>query len=402
MPLLTDKEIRSLKPKDRPYKVFDAGGLFILVTPAGSKLWRYKYRFGGKENTLGLGKYPQISLSEARDVADEYWRLRRQGRDPSAHKKALKNPLIELRNTFKTVAEEYLETRKESWSAKHYQTRTNLLTRDLFSDLGERNVGELGAADFLVSLRKIEARTVETARRAAGLCSEIMRYAVQTGRITQNPIQDLKGALKASEKRHLPAAVDEEGLKFVLKAIATYQETPVVTTALKLAPLVFLRSGDLRSAKWEDIDFDKAEWRIVTGKTKTPHITPLSKQALSLLKALRPITEFSPFVFPGVRAPLERPMSDNALVAALRTLGISKETTCIHGFRASARTLLSEKLGFPEHLIEHQISHTVRDPLGRAYNRTTFLEERREMMQRWADFLDQLIGEGPAPTSSNC
>lgn len=405
--MLTDKAIRALKPEEKPYKAADSLGLYLLIQPNGSRLWRFKYRFGGKnkhhpgfkdknsrgrgEKLISLGSYPEIGLAEARKARDDVRRLLSSGIDPAAYRRATHAAQVAAaENDLKLVAGEWFEKKSPGWVEKHRIKIIQRLERDVFPWLGNRPVAELTAPEVLAVLRRIEARgAVETAHRALGYLSAIFRYAVATGRALSDPCRDLRGALSPRKEKHLAAITDPRKIPELLNAIHGYEGGLVVRCALRLAPLLFVRPGELRTARWADIDLETAEWRFIASKTKQPHIVPLASQAIAILRELHPLTGHRELVFPGERSAL-RPMSENTVNAALRSLGIPKEQMTGHGFRAMARTVLEENLKFPAHLIEAQLAHVVRDTNGRAYNRTTHLEERGVMMQRWADYLDAL------------
>ena len=397
---LTDISIRNAKPGPKPYKLFDEAGLFLLLNPNGSKWWRLKYRFCGKERSLSLGIYPTVSLKEARKKRDENRRLLSDGVDPSAHRQARKAEDGERRaDSFEALAREWHAKEKPNWSASHADRIIRRLERDIFPDLGKEPVADLTAPKLLIVLRKIEARgCIETSHRAMGNCSQILRYAIQTSRATTDIAHGLRGALQSVQPKHFPAVTDPKQVGELLSVIDGFQGTLIVRCAMRLAPLVFVRPYELRHALWINMDFEKAEWSFMATKTGIAHIVPLSTQALSILSEVQPLTGRGKYVFPSARGPL-RPMSDNAILAAMRTLGIPQETMTGHGWRATARTLLDEELGFPAHLIEHQLGHRVRDPLGRAYNRTKHLPERKKMMQEWSNYLDKLkAGADVVPT----
>jgi len=389
--MLTDKAIRALKPSEKPYKASDSLGLYLLVQPNGSRLWRLKYRFAGKEKLAAIGAYPEVGLADARERRDETRRLLASGVNPAAHRKATKVARATASgNSLEVVAREWFGTMAPGWVEKHRVKIIQRLERDIFPWLGNRPVAELTAPEVLAVLRRIEERSAnETARRALGDLSAICRYAVATGRALSDPCRDLRGALAPKVVRHFAAVTDPKAIPDLLRAIDGYQGGLVVRSALRLAPLLFVRPGELRSARWADIDLEAGEWRFTASKTKQPHIVPLATQAVAILRELRPLTGHHDLVFPGARSP-RRPMSENTINAALRSLGIGPEVTSGHGFRAMARTVLEEHLRFPAHIIEAQLAHVVRDANGRAYNRTTHIEERRVMMQKWADYLEAL------------
>lgn len=389
--LLTDTAIRNLQPKDKPYKVFDERGLFILIMPTGGKWWRLKYRFNGKDKQLSLGVYPDVSLKTARKRRDEARERVAEDIDPSAHRKAQKSVRADrAANSFEIVAREWFEKYSPSWAANHGPRIIRRLERDIFPYMGARPIAEIKAQDLLAVIRRIENRGVlETAHRALATCGQIFRYSVATGRAERDPSPDLRGALTPVKGEHFAAVTDPKKVGELLRALDAYEGSLVVQCALKLAPLVFVRPGELRAAQWADIDLDAAEWRYTVSKTGTEHIVPLAKQAVAILQEIRGLTGNGQYVFPSGRS-RKRPMSDNAILAAMRRMGISKEEMSGHGFRAMARTIMDEVLGIRTDLIEHQLAHAVRDPNGRAYNRTAHLPERRKMMQQWADYLDKL------------
>jgi integrase len=389
--MLTDKAIRALQPSEKPRKVADSLGLYLLIQPYGSRLWRWKYRYDGREKLAAIGVYPEVGLAEARERRDGLRRLLSSGVDPSAHRKATKVArATAAENSMEVVAREWFGTMAPGWVEKHRVKIIQRLERDVFPWLGSRPVSELTAPDVLAVLRRIEARGAnETARRALGDLSAICRYAVATGRAVSDPCRDIRGALVPKVVRHFAAVTDPKAIPDLLRAIDGYQGGLVVRSALRLAPLLFVRPGELRSARWADIDLEACEWRFTASKTGQAHIVPLARQAVAILRELHPLTGSRDLVFPGARSP-HRPMSENTVNVALRALGIGPEVTSGHGFRAMARTMLDEHLRFPAHLIEAQLAHAVRDANGRAYNRTTHLEERRSMMQTWADYLDAL------------
>ncbi len=391
---LTNKAIQSLKPTDKIYTIADSHGLSLRIMPNGQKYWRYRYRHLGKEKMLALGVYPIVSLLEARSKRDEARKLRSTGVDPSAHKKARKQSQInQQENSFEIIAREWFNQQKNTWVESHATKIIKRFERDLFPYLGKIPLAKISPPQLLEALRKIEKReAVETAHRALSDCGRVFRYAIATGRAERDISQDLKGALSAAKGSHFSAIIEPTKLGTLLRMIDDYDGTPIVQCALQFLPLVFVRPYELRHAKWTDIDFDKSQWSYIVSKTKTPHIVPLSTQAIAILQRLQPLTGHSEFIFPSARSS-RRAMSDNAVLAALRRMGISKEEMSGHGFRATARTLLDEVLKVRPDYIEHQLAHSVRDPLGRAYNRTSHIIERAKMMQQWADYLDNLKGQ---------
>ncbi len=388
---LTDTAIRTAKPAIKPRKLFDGGGLYLEVSPAGGKWWRLKYRFNGKEKRLSLGVYPDVPLKTARDKRDEARKLLALGTDPSENRKAIKSGRMDrAANSFEVLAREWFAKYSTNWAATHSDRIIARFERDVFPWIGGRPIAEITAPELLETARKIEARgALETAHRALSTCGQVFRYAVATGRAERDPTGDLRGALPPYKGGHFAAITDPKRVGQLLREIDGYQGTFTVNCALRVAPLVFVRPGELRFAQWADIDLDAAEWRYTATKTDTPHIVPLATQAVALLRDLHAVTGQGQYLFPSARSP-RRAMSDNAILAALRRMGIAKDEMSGHGFRAMARTILDEVLGVRPDLIEHQLAHAVRDPNGRAYNRTAHLPERRKMMQQWADYLDKL------------
>lgn len=388
---LTDTSIKNTKPTEKTQKLFDGNGLYLEVTTKGSKRWRFKYRFMGKEKLLSVGLYPEISLKVARDRRDDLRRQVAEGIDPSVRRQALKDAHIEnSSNTFEVIGREWHLRFSNTWVPNHANRILSRLEKDIFPWLGKKPIKDIGPIDILNCIRRIEKRgAIETAHRAMQNCSQIFRYAVATARAERDITVDLKGALPPVEEKHFSAITEPEKVGELLRAIDNFKGTFVVQSALRLAPLVFVRPGELRTAKWKDIDLEKAEWRYFVSKTKSDHIVPLANQAVSILSELKPLTGDGEYVFPSSRS-LSRPMSDNAVLSALRRMEIPKEEMSGHGFRAMARTILDEVLGIPQHIIEHQLAHAVKDANGRAYNRTSHLSQRKEMMQAWANYLDRL------------
>jgi integrase len=388
---LSDTKIRNLKAKEKKYKTADGSGLYIEVSPKGSKRWRFKSRYFGKEKLLSLGVYPEVKLKTAREKLAEMRALLANGIDPSAQRKAFRSEKIErLSNNFESVAREWHQKYSSTWVASHSTRILSRLERDLVPWLGPVPVAEVTPQQILKCVRRIENRgALESAHRALQNCGQILRYAVATGRAERDVTVDLKGALPPVKSKHFSAVTDPQSVGQLLRVIDSFNGTFIVQSALRLAPLVFVRPGELRTAKWDDIDLERGEWRYLVSKTKTEHIVPLSSQAVAILNDLYPLTNCSQYVFPSSRS-MSRPMSDNAILGALRRMEISKDEMSGHGFRAMARTLLDEVLEFPPHLIEHQLAHAVKDPNGRAYNRTAHLPQRKVMMQAWADYLEKL------------
>lgn len=388
---LTDTIIRNAKPADKPRRMFDGGGLYLEISPKGGKWWRLKYRYHGKEKRISLGVYPDVSLKKARERREAARKLLADGVNPSDNRKAQKATQLEkAANSFGVVAREWHKKQSSTWSTRHSDGIIKRLERDVFPWLGDKAISDLTPIELLTTLRRVEERgALESAHRILGNCGQILRYAVATGRTDRDITSDLRGALPAVKTKHLSAITDPIKVGELLRAIDSYKGSMIVKCAMKLAPLVFVRPGELRQAKWEDIDLERAEWRFTVTKTNTPHIVPLSKQSIEILRDIKPLTGKGLYVFPSQRS-TKRPMSDNAVLVAFRTMGINKEEMSGHGFRAMARTLLDEELGFRPDFIEHQLAHAVKDPNGRAYNRTSHIVERKKMMQEWADYLDKL------------
>jgi integrase len=388
---LTDTAVRNAKPGKKAVRLFDERGLYLEVSPAGGKWWRLKYRFDGKEKRLSLGVYPDVGLKDARDRRDTARKLLSNGVDPSENRRAQKSARADgAANSFEVVAREWFAKYSTAWAASHGDRIIRRLDRDIFPWIGAQPIADIAAPEVLAVVRRIESRgALETAHRALRNCGQIFRYAVATGRAKRDPSGDLRGALPPVKGGHFAAITDPQRVAEMLRAMDSYKGTLTVRCALRLAPLLFVRPGELRKAEWAQMDLDEAEWRYIVTKTKTPHIVPLSKQALAILRELHPLTGRGRFVFPGARSNV-RPMSDNAILAAMRGLGIPKDEMSGHGFRAVARTILDEVLGVRPDYIEHQLAHAVRDTNGRAYNRTVHLPGRRKMMQQWSNYLDTL------------
>lgn len=396
---LSDAAIKNAKPGTKPIKLADEKGLYLLISPAGGKWWRFKFRFDGKEKLLSLGTYPEVSLKDARQRRDDDRKLLANGIDPSANRKAVKASIADRNaNNFEVIAREWFAKKSPGWAASHSDKIIRRLEKDAFPWIGGRPITEITTPELLKCLRRIEERgAVESAHRVKNYCSQIFRYAIVTGRAERNPSSDLKGALITPTKQNRAAITDPKLAAELLRAINDYHGTFVVKCALRLAPLIFVRPGELREAEWTEIDLEKEEWNIPAERMKgwirkgitTPYLIPLSSQAVEILSELHPLTGNGMYVFPGARSS-KRPMSDNAVLAALRIMGFAKDVMSGHGFRAMARTILDEVLHVRIDYIEHQLAHVVRDPNGRAYNRTTHLLERKKMMQLWADYLDEI------------
>lgn len=391
--MLTISAIKAANPQTKPYRKFDANGLFLLVQPTGSKLWRWKYRRPGskKENVLSFGPFPTVSLAEAREAREDASRLLRRGIDPGLQKKTEKlAAATSAVTTFGAIADEYFDKREQETAGDPFKRDRNRFNNHLKPVLGAMPIAEVTAPLLLAALRKPEkAGKLETARRLRAMSGRVFRYAIATGRATQDPSADLLGALTMPKPANFAAATNPDDLPDLLRALWGYAGGPIVSAALKLTPLLFVRHGELRTARWTDIDLDAGQWRYTVSKTGTPHIVPLSTQAVAILRELHQVTGHREFAFPNARTG-GRYMSQVATLSAMRRLELPGDLVTNHGWRATARTLLDEVLHFEPHLIEHQLAHTVKDPLGRAYNRTAHLPERQKMMQAWSDYLDGL------------
>lgn len=391
---LTANQAKHARPTEKAYKLADKEGLYLLVSPNGSKYWRLKYRFAGKEKVFAVGVYPTVTLADAREVASDAKKLVNKGIDPvqakKAEKRARENAAI---NTFKAIATRWYDKQKPNWVEGHSKRVLRALERDLYPSLGGRPINEITAPELLHCLERIEKRNAfETAHKTKQYASQVFRFAIAGGLADFDPAASLNRSLaKPPATKHFASVTDPAKVGPLLNKTDSYSGTPQVQAALKLAPYVFVRPGELRKAEWTEVDLEAAEWRIPATKMKMreDHIVPLSRQAVAILEELQLITGDGKYVFPGGRTK-HKPLSENAVLSAMRRLNIGKDELCGHGFRAMARTILDEQLGFRVDLIEHQLAHAVRDANGRAYNRTAFLPQRKEMMQKWADYLDLL------------
>ncbi len=360
--------------------------------PKDSKYWRLAYRFAGKQKTLALGVYPAVSLALARDRRDKARSLLVNGIDPSNTKKAKKIAIRAMEeNSFEIVAREWFMGRKHNWKENHSSKIITRLERDIFPWLGTCPVGEITAPELLIAIRRIESRgALETAHRTLSYCGQIFRYSIATGRATRDTAADLRGALPPVKEKHHASITDPKLIGKLLHNIDGYQGSFVTRCALQISPLVFLRPGELRKAEWVEIDLDKAEWRIPAARMKmnAVHIVPLASQTIAILREIHPLTGLGKYIFPGARTD-SRPMSENAVLGALRRMGYSNEEMTGHGFRSMASTLLNEQ-GFNRDAIERQLAHAERDSVRAAYNYAEYLPERRKMMQQWADYLDKI------------
>jgi integrase len=371
--------------------------MYLEITPNGGKWWRFKYRIDGKEKRISLGVYPDVGLAEARDKREQARKLLAAGVDPAEQRKAEKVAVIENpENTFEAVAREWFDMFSKPWAKGHADKIIRRLELYIFPWLGSRPIKSITAPELLAALRGIEGRGAnETAHRAMQVCGRVFRYAVATGRAERDPSRDLSGALAPVKEKHLASITDPQEVGALLRAIDAYKGEWITRCALRLAPLVFVRPGELRHARWSEIDFDKAEWRIPAARMKmrVQHIVPLSTQAITVLRDLQQLTGKLDYAFPGTRS-RERPMSENTVTAALRRMGYSGDDMTGHGFRSMASTLLNEQ-GWNRDAIERQLAHGERDAVRAAYNYAQHLPERRKMMQAWADFLDQLKAQVP-------
>lgn len=404
--MLTDADCRNAtcSPDKNRARLTDAGGLYLEVSPAGSKRWFWKIYANGKESRLALGSYPEVTLKAARKAREAAKLEKSQGLNPvQARKVAKLKALTPAANTFEATAREWYAMKLDSWSS-HYAIREKRnLEKDLFPFLGSRHIGEIEAIELLATVRRVEERgALDVAHRVLTTAGQVWRYAVATGRAQRDVSADIRGALKPHHGKHFAAITEPLELGKLIRVIRGYQGGPIVRAALQLAPLLFQRPGELRAAAWAEFDLDAAMWTIPSSRMKrsvegkqngNPHQVPLSTQAVAILRKLQPLTGHGALVFHGERSH-DRPISDNTLRAALLTLGYGPEVQSVHGFRATARTLLAEELNIDPLVIEAQLAHAVKDANGRAYNRTQYLKHRTSMMQQWADYLDKLAAGG--------
>ena len=404
--MLTDAQCRNAVCPDgkNRYRLTDANGLYLEVSPGGSKRWFWKTYTDGKEGRMALGGYPDVALTAARKARDAAKLIKSEGRDPVQVRKVEKlKATTPASSTFKATALEWYEMKLDSWSS-HYAIREKRnLEKDLFPFLGSRHIGEIEAIELLATVRRVEERgALDVAHRVLTTAGQVWRYAVATGRATRDVSADIRGALKPHHGKHFAAITDPVKLGALIRVIRGYQGGPIVRAALQLAPMLFQRPGELRAAAWAEFDLDAAVWTIpsirmkrsVQGKENgDPHQVPLPTQAVEILRKLHPITGHGPLCFHGERTH-DRPISDNTLRAALLTLGYGPDVQSVHGFRATARTLLAEELNIDPLVIEAQLAHAVKDANGRAYNRTQYMKHRAGMMQQWADYLDKLATGG--------
>jgi integrase len=388
---LTDTAIRQAKPATKARKLFDGAGLFLQVSPQGGKWWRLKYRFAGKAKLISLGIYPEVSLKQARDRRDEARKLLAEGIDPSGERKAQKAKLLrDESGTFEAVAREWFAKFSAAWVPAHAETVIHRLEADVFPWIGSTPIGEIDAPDLLQVLRRIEARgAVSTAHRIKQVIGQVTRYAIATGRASRDASADLRGALTPERERHFGALTRPAEVAGLMRAIEGYQGSFIVRCALRFTALTFARPGEIRKAEWIEIDYENSFWRIPAARMKMrrDHLVPLSRQALEVLRELHPLTGSGRYLFPG--RILSRPMSENAITAALRYMGYERGQMTAHGFRTMASTLLNEQ-GWSADAIERQLAHAERDEIRGAYNRAEYLSERQRMMQAWADYLHSL------------
>ena len=403
--ILSNATIKAIKNNDPRRRLSDGDGLYLrLFVNGGSHAWRFDYTFDGRRNTLSLGTYPTTTLSAARQKAEEARRVVDRGVDPSQLRKAARAKIVERReaatraeaglppvDSFEAVAREWYEKNAPNWAATHSEKIIRRLERDVFPWIGKKPVASIRPADLLELLRRVESRgAIETTHRVQQNCGQVFRYAVATARAESDPSRDLRGALTPWKPEHYATLTDPREVGRLLRDIESYEGSFATKCAMKLAPMLFVRPGELRRAEWSEIDLDKGEWRIPAAKMKgrVLHIVPLAKQAVRILAELKPLTDRSAWVFPGVRTNGE-PMSDNTINAALRRLGYNRTTLTAHGFRGMASTMLHEQ-GWASDVIERQLSHAERNSVKAAYNHAEHLPARRKMMQAWADYLDKL------------
>ena len=394
---LTEVKIKNLKPTGKVERHADGGGLYLELSPAGNKLWRMKYRVDGKEKRLAFGMWPTVSLKEARDRRDEAKKQLRDSLDPGTEKKKAK--IEQNAPTFRDIALEYVEKQRDVWAASHTRTVEGRLKLDVYPAFGNRLIAEVTPQDVLAMLRKIEERRAfETASRVLGFCSLIFKYAVTLGLVVNDPCRDLRPALKPYAKGQLAAITKPKEVGALMLAVDDYKGSVVVRAALLFSALTFCRPGEIRHAEWSEVDFDRAEWTIPAEKMKgrIEHRVPLSRQAIEVLHGISPYTRNGKYVFPTPRSN-NRPLSENGVLSALRNMGYTKEQMTAHGFRSMASTLLNE-LGHRPDAIEAQLAHKGADKIRATYNRAEYMEERRNLMQSWADYLDELkskaVGKG--------
>jgi integrase len=389
---LTHLAVQKAKPREKAYKLSDEKGLFLYITASGGKYWRLKYRFAGKEKKLAFGVYPEVSLAEAREKRDQARKLLSNHVDPGVVKQASKRAIVAAtENSFQCVALEWYAKFSTKWVASHGDRTYRRLEKDVFPWIGNRPIADIKAPELLSVLRRVEDRgAIETAHRIHQICGQVFRYAIATGKAERDISYDLRGAIPPTRKRHHATIVEPKKITELLRAIQSYEGYFVTKCALQLAPLFFVRPGELRHAEWDEFNFETNEWRIPAEKMKmrATHIVPLSTQAIAILQELQTITGHGQYVFPSIRSQ-RRPMSNNTVLGALRRLGYEKDEMTGHGFRSMASTLLNEQ-GWNRDAIERQLAHAERNNIRAAYNYAEYLPERRKMMQHWANYLDLL------------
>lgn len=389
---LTDATARNAQARDKAYRLTDGRGMYLEVSPAGGKYWRMKYRFAGREKRLAIGVYPEVSLKEARDRRDNARKMLANNVDPTQHRKSVKASNVEAcANSFEVIAREWFLKNKVKWVEGHSDKIIRRLQLYVFPWIGTRPISQITARELLGTLQRLEeGGKNETARRALNACTRVFTYAIVTDRAQSNPAASLKGALGPTSPRHMATITEPEKVGALLRAIDGYQGATVTRLALRLAPLVFVRPGELRKAEWSEIDWERQEWRIPAARMKMRqmHVVPLSTQAMGWLQELNALTKHGRYVFPGIRD-RTRPMSENTVNAALRRLGYEKTEMTGHGFRAMASTLLNEQRWHRD-AIERQLAHGERNAVRAAYDHAEHMPQRREMMQKWADYLDTL------------
>lgn len=393
---LTDTKIKTAKSAEKVYKIYDAEGLYIEVPPTGKKRWRFKYRFDGKEKRISLGVYPDVSLKDARERRDEARKIVAGGNDPSIVMRSCPSAVAPQQDTFRQVAEEWIANRSAVWAASHKQTMDQRLSAYIYPFIGDKPIAEVSALDILAALRVVEKRgALEAARKTLGICSLICRYAVASARIPSDPCRDLRGALQSRKPGHFAAFTTREGAAQVVRAVRSYTGAAIVRCALELLALTFVRPGNIRDAAWNDFDLENGVWVIPAEQMKgrKEHVVPLARQACAVLARAQEMRDGTGFVFPSVRRRTDRRLSESTLNVALRSMGFDKTQMTAHGFRAMASSLLNE-MGWPPDVIERQLAHVDKNKIRGVYNRAEYIDERRTMMQAWADYLDE-IAAGP-------
>lgn len=389
---LTIRQIDTQKPRDKAFKLSDGGGLYLLVNPNGSRYWRLKYRFAGKEKLLAVGVYPDVTLAQARSRREEAKKLLGEGKDPAQERKLDKlSRQIEVESSFEAIAREWYKRRFDNWSVSYREEMMRTFEKDVFPFIGHRPIKDIKPLELLAVLSKLEERGVtEKARKVRQRCGEVWKYAVITGRAEYNPAPDLASALVPHEKEHY-AFLTKEELPDFLRILETYSGSILVKIAMKLTMLTGVRPGELRQAEWSEFDFEKCLWNVPKErmKMKRPHMVPLSNQVIALLNQLRPITSINSLLFPGRNDP-KKPMSDMALTVLVRRIGYAGRVTG-HGFRHTMSTILHEQ-GFNSAWIELQLAHVDKNTIRGTYNHAQYLDQRREMMQWYADYIDSLAG----------